>query len=79
MNTNFILFYFNTIYFKRTVSSLAQCLTNVPTVDASINLYGLYPGQIWNVDDQCRQIYGASSYYLKVIIKLKDHFDDFKV
>ena len=56
----------NKIYFNRTVSTLAQCLTNVPTVDASINLNGLYPGQIWNVDDQCKQIYGNSSYYLRV-------------
>lgn len=38
----------------------------MPTVDASVNLNGLLPGQIWNVDDQCKQIYGAGSFYLKV-------------
>ena len=45
---------------------MAQCLTNVPTVDASVNLYGLEPGQIWGADDQCKQIYGANSFYLRV-------------
>jgi hypothetical protein len=48
------------------VSTNAQCLKNVPnTVDTYIN--NQYEGQIWDFDDQCKQIHGDASIFCRVI------------
>lgn len=61
----------NFIKYLRALSNEASCLSNINNnlPDYVNNADASETGQIWNLNEQCKTLYGSSSYFCQVIKK----------
>ena len=70
------IYYFNT-FFTETLQTTggSRCLYQTETIRSEVpSVASLLPGQIYGADEQCRQIFGPSSYVCRTLLKDVSNF-----